>query len=299
MARSAQSTVAALLRISWRSVADIVTRVVGSQERGRDLFANLQRIGIDEISYRKGQRYLTVVFDHDTGHLVWAEPGRDRATLAKFFDALGDERCRRIRRVSRDGASWIVSVVDQRCPNAIQCTDPFHVVRWATAALDEVRRQVWNAARKGGQPGLAPALKGARWALWHNPENLTERQQATLVEIERTNQPLFRAYLLKEELRYVFQLSARRGLPRLARWSQWARRSRLAPFVKLARTITEYPASIAAALRYGLSNARVESGNQKIRLIIRRSFGFHYPAALIALAKLSLGGLCPVLPGPA
>jgi transposase len=161
--------VAVLLRISWRSVAAIVTRVVGSQERGRDLFANLQRIGIDEISYRKGQRYLTVVFDHDTGHLVWAEPGRDRATLARFFDALGDERCRRIRRVSRDGASWIVSVVDERCPNAIQCTDPFHVVRWATDALDEVRRQVRDAARKGDQPGLAHALKGARWALWHNP----------------------------------------------------------------------------------------------------------------------------------
>jgi len=299
VARSAQSTVAALLRISWRSVAAIVTRVVSSQERGRDLFANLQRIGIDEISYRKGQCYLTVVFDHDTGHLVWAEPGRDQATLAKFFDALGDERCRRIRRVSRDGASWIVSVVDERCPNAIQCTDPFHVVRWASDALDEVRRQVWNAARKGGQPGLAHALKGARWALWHNPENLTQRQQATLVEIERTNQPLFRAYLLKEELRYVFQLSARRGLPRLDRWIQWARRSRLAPFVKLARTITEYRASIAAALRYGLSNARIESGNQKIRLIIRRSFGFHHPAALIALAKLSLGGLCPALPGRA
>ena len=82
----------------------------------------------------------------------------------------------------------------------------------------------------------------------------------------------------------------------LDRWIQWARRSRLAPFVKLARTITEYRASIAAALRYGLSNARVERGNQKIRLIIRRSFRFHYPAALIALAKLSLGGLCPSRP---
>ena len=97
----------------------------------------------------------------------------------------------------------------------------------------------------------------------------------------------------------MFQLSARHGLPRLDRWIQWARRSRLAPFVKLARTITEYRASIAAALRYGLSNARVESANQKIGLIIRRSFGFHYPAALIALAKLSLGGLCPALPGRA
>jgi transposase len=298
-AHAAQNTVAALVRISWRSVAAIVTRVVGSQEGGRDLFAHLERIGIDEISYRKGQKYITVVVDHDSGRLIWAAPGRDEATLHRFFDAVGEQRSKRLRRVSRDGGSWIVNVLDQRCPQAIQCTDPFHVVKWATDALDEVRRAVWNQARHTGEVEVAQQLKGARWALWHNPENLTQRQQATLVEIERTNQPLFRAYLLKEELRYVFQLSARRGLPRAARWIQWACRSRLAPFVKLARTITEYRASIAAALRYGLSNARVESGNQKICLIIRRSFGFHYPAALIALAKLSLGGLCPALPGRA
>ena len=97
----------------------------------------------------------------------------------------------------------------------------------------------------------------------------------------------------------MFHVGKRRALAEMERWLQWARRSRLGPFVKLALTITEYRASIAAALRYGLSNARVESGNQKIRLIIRRSFGFHYPAALIALAKLSLGGLCPALPGRA
>ena len=266
-AHAAQNTVAALVRISWRSVAAIVTRVVGSQEGGRDLFAHLERIGIDEISYRKGQKYITVVVDHDSGRLIWAAPGRDEATLHRFFDAVGEQRSKRLRRVSRDGGSWIVNVLDQRCPQAIQCTDPFHVVKWATDALDEVRRAVWNQARHTGEVEVAQQLKGARWALWHNPENLTQRQQATLVEIERTNQPLFRAYLLKEELRYVFQLSARRGLPRLDRWIQWARRSRLAPFVKLARTITEYRASIAAAL--------------------------------IALAKLSLGGLCPALPGRA
>ncbi|HVA22716.1 MAG TPA: transposase [Candidatus Micrarchaeia archaeon] len=220
-------------------------------------------------------------------------------TEGRFFAALGDERCRRIRRVSRDGASWIAGVVDERCPTAIPCPDPFHVVQGAIDALDAVRRQVGNAARKGGEPSLAPDLKGARWALWHNPENLTERQQASLAEIERTHQPLFRASLLKAEVRGVLHRSVRRGWPRLDRWIQWARRSRLAPFVKLARTITASGASIAAALRYGLSHARIESGNRKIRRIIRRSFGFHYPAALIALAKLRLGGLSPALPGRA
>lgn len=296
-AHAAQSTVATLLRVTWRSMARIVTRVVAAAEAGRDPFAHLERIGIDEISYRKGQKYITVVVDHDSGRLIWAAPGRDEATLHRFFDALGEQRSKRLRRVSRDGGSWIVNVLDRRCPQAIQCTDPFHVVKWATDALDEVRRAVWNQARHTGEVEVAQQLKGARWALWHNPENLTDRQQDTLEGLARTNRPLYRAYLLKEALRLVFHVGKRRALAELQRWLQWARRSRLAPFVKLARTITNYRASIEAALRYRLSNALVESTNQKIRLIIRRGYGFHSPEAIIALAKLSLGGLCPPLPG--
>jgi transposase len=103
--------------------------------------------------------------------------------------------------------------------------------------------------------------------------------------------------LLKEALRLVFHVCKRRALAELRRWILWARRSRLAPLVKLARTITNYRASIEAALRYRLSNALVESTNQKIRLISRRGYGFHSAEAIIALAKLSLGGLCPPLPG--
>ena len=126
--------------------------------------------------------------------------------------------------------------------------------------------------------------------------NLTDRQQETLDSLARLNRPLYRAYLLKESLRLVFHMGRRRAFRELDRWLLWARRSRLQPFVKLARTITPYRASIEAALRYRLSNALVESTNQKIRLIIRRSFGFHSAEAIIALAKLSLGGLCPPLP---
>ena len=294
--RCAQSTVAALLRVTWRSVAGICTRVVAAAEAGRDPFAQLTRIGIDEI-HIGGPTYLVVVVDHDSGHLVWAAPGRDGETLARFFDALGPARCRQLRRVSRDGASWIANVVTARCPQAIQCTDPFHVVAWATDALHEVRRQVWNSARRAGSAEIAHSLKGARWALWHNPEDLTERQQATLTTIERTNRPLYRAYLLKESLRLVFHCGRRRALRALAHWLQWARRSRLPAFVKLARTISRYRPSIEAALRYRITNARVESLNGKLRLVIRRAFGFHSTDALIALAKLTLGGLCPPLPG--
>ena len=265
----------------------------------QDRFATLRRIGIDEISYQRGHRYLTVVVDHDSGRLVWAAVGRDAGTLREFFDALGPERCAAITLVSADAAAWIAAVVHERCPQATLCLDPFHIVQWATKALDEVRRQVWNAARRSGQTALARDLKGARFALWKNPETLTARQDATLSQIARTNHRLYRAYLLKEQLRQVFPLRGRRGLALLDDWLVWARRCRIRPFVKLARSITAHRDDIAATLHHELANARVESVNTKLRLLTRLAFGFRSADALIALAMLSLGGLCPPLPGRA
>src|SRR5665811_647354 len=220
----------------------------------KDLLAGLRRIGIDEIAHRKGHRYLTVVVDHDTGRLVWAAPGRDKATVEAFFDALGEKRAKQLKLVSCDMASWIEAVLEKRCPKAKRCVDPFHVVQLATEALDRVRREVWNEARRQGQGDVAAELKGARYALWKNPENLTTRQQSKLANIERLNRPLYRAYLLKELLRQIYRLGPRAAVRLLDEWLDWARRSRLRPFVKLARTITEQREGIVAAIRHGLSN---------------------------------------------
>lgn len=291
-----KSAVRDLLRIAWRTVGSIVTRVVVDAEAGTDRFANLARIGIDEISYKRGHKYLTVVVDHDTGVLLWAHPGRDKETLDKFFVRLGDDRCAKITLVSADAAEWIAVVVAARCPNAELCLDPFHTVQWATKALDEVRREVWNAARRDGQKAVAKELKGARYALWKNPADLTERQGAKLAQIAETNQRLYRAYLLKEQLRQVFALKGAAGIALLDRWLKWARRCRIPSFVKLAKSITEHRPGIEAALTHGLSNARVESVNTKLRLLTRIAFGFRSPEALVALAMLDLGGLCPPLP---
>lgn len=135
-----------------------------------------------------------------------------------------------------------------------------------------------------------------RFALWKNPEDLTERQEAKLALIAKTNQRLYRAYLLKEQLRQVFHLKGRRGMRLLDDWLIWARRCRLPAFVKLARSISEHRAGIDAALIHELSNARVESINTRLRLLTRIAFGFRSADALIALAMLSLGGYCPTLP---
>jgi transposase len=168
---------------------------------------------------------------------------------------------------------------------------------WATDALDQVRGEVWNAARKHGQTALARELKGARYALWKNPGDLTARQRAKLAWIAQVNDRLYRAYLLKEELRLVFTLKGVRATVLLQAWLAWARRCRIPAFVELAKAIARHRADIQAALTQGLSNGRVEAVNTKIRLLTRVAFGFKSPEALIALAMLSLGGLCPSLPG--
>jgi transposase len=133
---TSKQAVRQLLRVAWTTVGRIVTRVVADAELATDRLAGLTRIGIDEISYKKGHRYLTVVVDHDTGRLVWAAPGHDATTLGRFFDALGLERCQQVRLVSADAAAWIAKVVAARCPAATVCADPFHVVKWASDALD-------------------------------------------------------------------------------------------------------------------------------------------------------------------
>ncbi len=294
---TSKTAICHLMRVAWRTVGRVCERVAGEAKQGRDLYANLNRLGFDEISVRKGQRYLTVVVDHHTGRLVWAHAGRDRKTVEKFLDLLGTERCEQIELVSCDDAEWITRPVAERCPNAIVCLDPFHIVKAATDALDEIRRELWNEARKAGNKQLAKDLKGARFALWKNAGNLTERQQRKLSSIQQTNKRLYRAYLLAQQLRQIYRVSANDGLELLEAWLQWARRSRLEPFRKLARRITEQRERVEAAFKNGLSNARVEQINTQIRLIIRRGFGYHSEEAVIALAMLSLGGLCPPLPG--
>ena len=314
--QSSKSTVTELMRIAWRTVGSIITRVWADVEASHDRFAGLRRIGIDEISYKKGHKYLMVVVDHDARRLVWAAPGRTSATVGQFFDLLGPERSAQITHVSADGADFIDTIVARRCPQAVRVADPFHIVKWATEALDEVRRQAWNDARAlarkeprrpPGRPGAdapprpgserAKALKGARYALWKNPENLTENQQAKLAWVAATDPRLHRAYLLKEGLRVVFQLPYDEAVEALDRWISWARRCRIPAFVKLQKSIVKHRARILAAIEHDLSNGLVESTNTKTRLITRIAFGFHSAQALIALAMLNLGGHRPTLPG--
>lgn len=286
--QTSKSAITTLMRIAWRTVGAIITRVWADTIAGHDPLAGLTRIGIDEISYKRGYKFLTIVVDHDSGRLVWAAPGQDKATLATFFDALGPERSAQITHVSADGAAWIAVVVAQRCPGAVRCADPFHIVKWATDALDEVRRAIWTEARRQArlnesrtvgrptnnapprpQSAQAKLMMNSRFALWKNPENLTEKQQTKLAWVVKVDPALGRAYYLKEGLRLVFKLPLDEATEALDRWISWARRCRIPSFVKLQRSIVKHRAAILAAIQHGLSNGRIESMNTKIRLITR------------------------------
>ncbi len=301
---ASKSAVATLMRIAWRTVGAIVTRVWADIDAVEDRFAGVRRIGVDEISYKKGHRYLTIVVDHDTGRLLWAGVGRDTETLDEFFDTLGPARCAAITHVSADAAPWIARSVAAHCPSAIRCADPFHVVAWATDALDQVRRDAWNAAAgrvraargHAGSTGHAKALKNIRWALWKNPEDLTTNQHGHLTWIAKTDPRLWRAYLLKEGLRHVFKTKGETGRHALDRWLSWAVRCRIPAFTDLARKIKRHRAEIDNTLDHALSNALIESMNTKIRRIARTAYGFAHPEALIALALLAHGGYRPELP---
>lgn len=294
-ARTNRTAVSTLMRIGWATVTRIVERVC--EEAARTMaFPAVTRIGVDEVSYRRGHRYLTVVVDHDTGRLLFAHPGKNAAALDAFFEKLGPELCSRIQLVSLDAApQWRLSV-RQHCPNAKLCLDPFHVVKWASDALDEVRRRVWRAARTGADMSTAAGIKGLRFVLLKNPEDLSVPQRTTLETLEKTNHPLFRGYLLKEELRQVFKLKGAEGVALLDTWLLWARRCQLPEFTRVAASITENLTAVRDALVTGLSNARVESLNTRMQLLTRTAFGFHSPDSLISMAFLKLGGLCPALP---
>lgn len=295
---ASKKLIAELWRINWHTVGAVVERVMAERDgQDGDRLAGVARIGIDEVRFAKGQRYLTVVVDHGTGRLLYVVEGRSKKTVHGFFGLLGKERCDGLTHISADGAERIATVVAGRAPNAALCLDPFHVVKWAGDALDEVRRQVWNDARRAGMNDHAKQLEDSRYALWKKPGNLTGKQELKLALIAEVNKPLYRAYLLKEQLRAVFAPGGPERVHLLDAWLAWASRSRLKPFVKLARTIRARRAGIRNALAFKLSNGRVESMNQKIRLIIRRAYGFRSVPALRAMILLCLAGYARPLPG--
>ncbi len=288
-----------LVRIDWDTVGRIIERVMATGLDPRRL-DNLFVAGVDEVSWRKGHSYLTLVSNHDRGKFVWGREGKDADTLDGFFDELGEQRSAAITAMSMDmGPAYEKSAKKEKhAVNAVLCYDPFHVVQLATAALDKVRREVWQDLRQLPDQQAARRFKGARWALLKNPVDLTDDQAATLRKLKRRGGDLWRAYALKEALRAVFagDLPEDEVAVLLDRFCSKASRSGLKPFVTAAQTIRKRRHGILAAVRLGINNARHEGLNRRVRLIVNRAYGFHSANAALGLIMLTLGPIEHVLP---
>lgn len=313
--RSDKTTISRLLRASWETIAGIVTRVVAEQVDTRRL-TGLLRIGVDEVSYRKGHRYLTVVADHDqAGRVVWAGEGKNAATLEGFYDELGESGCAALEAVSMDLGAAFKKATDAKAPQARQCVDPFHLVALANEAINKARRWAWNLERaktkdapprrRGRPPAGSPPpsrdqarwVKHSRWALLKDPDQLLPSQLDVLHELRRSNSVLYRCWQLKEGLRDLYRLAdPQDAREHLDWWLAWACRSRIPAFVTLSKTVRANRERILAAVELGLSNSKLEGLNSKIRLINHRGYGHHSATAIIAMIYLCCGGLTVTLP---
>jgi len=292
-----KTTITRLSRVDWDTVGRICERVVAD---GLDptRLDGLVNIGVDEVSWRRHHNYLTLVADHTGKKIVWGAPGKDTATLDTFFAELGDQRAAQIEAVSMDMGAAFNKSVRENAPQAVICIDPFHAVQLVTDALDVVRRAAWNELRQLPDQDAAKRFKGARWALLKRPENLTDDQSATLRRLRNRGGQVWRAYALKEAFRAIFagDLDPASVVQLLDRWCSKASRSRLDPFVKVAKTIRKFREGILAAIRLGVNNARAEGLNNHVRLITRRAYGFHSAQAALALVMLTCGPIELQLP---
>jgi transposase len=318
-----------LTRIDWQTIGRIIERV-GDELLDGDRLSDLFEISIDEVAWRKGHRYLTLVGDHRRRCVVWGTEGKGQAAADEFFAELDPglhltpaqpespeaaeiqeqrpgpadperaaddskqrvgERAGQLTAVSMDMGEGYAKSVREHAPQAVICIDNYHVVQLATKALDEVRREHWNQLRRTGEKDAAKEFKDARWSLLKNPGDLTDRQTDTLAALHAAGGKVPRAWAMKEMVRAIFApgLTVNAVAELIDRLLARLSRSRLKPFVRLGRTIRKHRHGILAARRLKLSNARAEAMNNKVKLIVRRAYGFHSANAALALVHLTCG----------
>jgi transposase len=291
--RTDKTTTATLMGCSWTGVDNIVERVV-AEHLVDDRLDNLYRIGVDEISYRRGHQYLTIVADHDRGGVVWIAKGKRGKALEDFYAELGQQRRDQLEAVSMDLGTTYRDATKRCVPHAVICFDPFHVIQIANRALDAVYK---NSGRDHPTGVGDRAWRHTRFALRAGAEHLDDTQRDLLNQLRRHRRRLYRAWELKEELRDLYRrVDPSFARPYLKRWITAALRSRIPAMVALAGQVRRNFEGIVAAVELGLSNARLEGINSKIRLIQRRGHGYHSIAALAAVIYLCLGGITIELP---
>lgn len=283
--RLSWSEVASIFRTSWDSVRRAVDHAVEWGLAHRDLSA-LSAVGVDEIAWGRGHRYLTLVYDIGgaTRRLLAVAEARTEASLQTCLESLGEAVCKQVRYACSDMWKPYLNVIAERLSQAVHVLDRFHVMQQFSKALDEIRAA---EAKRLERDGYEPVLKRSRWCFLKRPENLTDKQTVTLSELLKYNLRTVRAYLLREEFQRLWEYTSAGWAGKfLDEWTSRVMRSRLEPLKKVARSIRAHRPLILNWFRAKgtLSAGAVEGLNNKVKLVTRKSYGFRTPG----VAKLAL-----------
>ena len=277
---------------SWEKVFHAVEYIVewGLQQRNLD---GITAIGVDEIQWKKNHKYLTLVYQINSGciRLLWIGKDRTVESFSAFFDMLGEQRSALIGHVCSDMWKPYLQVSAQRVRQAVHILDRFHIVARINKALEEVRA---NEHRRMHAAGREPLLTKARWLLLKRPENLTETQEPKLRELVRYNLQSVRAYLLKEEFQLLWTYVSPTWAARfIDRWTTRVMRSRIEPLKREARTIRRHKPLILNWFKAkgAFSSGIVEGLNNKAKLTMRKSYGFRQFKTIEIALYHSLGAL--------
>lgn len=284
------SSVAAHFHLNWKTVAAIVEGAVlwGLHHRP---WQPLHVLRIDEVSRRKGQQSLTLVYDLERGRVLWVGQDRTAATMERFFAWLGRRRARAIQVVCCDMWAVYIDAVRTHLPRATVVFDRFHISQHLNRAVDEVRRQTWRqmAGREKAE------FTRTRFLWLSNPENLRREERTRLSALLRLNSPIVKGYLLKEDLRRFWDYrSTAWAEAHLRQWLWRASHSRLEPFKKLARMLRTHLDGVLAWTGIRVTNGALEGMNNKVKVISHRAFGYRQSWTFIA----NIYHCCAKLPLP-
>jgi transposase len=283
-----RTAVARVFGISWRTTGTIIKRVV-AKLLPKDLLTGLRSIAIDETSYKRGHRYLTVVYCQLSGRVVWIGEGKSAKTLDEFFKLLSKKARARIKIVAMDMSGAFRKSVSNWVPNALIVFDRFHVVKLLLEAVDEVRRDI---CRPMSQKERA-VIKGSRFALLRNPRHLKPKDIEAIRSVQQSNGKLARTYQLRVDFEGLWDCEYDYQAEEfLSRWTRAALLSRRKPLRRFANTVREHWDGILGYFRsFRQTTGPLEGMNYKIKLIIHKAFGFRSVPALMSMIHLCCSGI--------
>ena len=282
-----QKAAAQILGVASSTLSDILHRLVG-RVRQLHKIRGLKPIGIDEISYAKGHKYATVVYDLERSCVVWVGRGKARETIDQFFRQLSDYQKARIQWACCDMSEAFMGAIQTHCPKAQLVLDRFHVVKALNDAVDEVRKEQWRESSAKDRI----SLKGLRWLLYRHSSHRSRQDTATLKALEKANRRIYRAWRLKDEFEQLWVYKARWAAEAfLKRWTTTALKSRLESLRKFVRTVRKHREGILAFVDTRLTNAVAEGLNRIIRMIKNRASGFRTLDAFADMIFLCVGDL--------